>query len=364
VHSSESLQVIDLQAPAQSVELGVIVDVGLNSVCGMREAPHLIEHLLLSGTPLGDGVVDAIITLKAHGIKLSASTHGDYTEFLVSGPATESQRMVQSLATFLGRSSLPKLGFESEKKVIVNELRADDNYRSAPSLFDRFVASTTDGPGPCAQDSRSFLSYTYEGVQSVYAEFYTPESFLITTRAPADTFDLAPLESALQVPRLSDNLSSQSGLRDSVEELKILGRKGVVEIIFPIAGRNALSSVTANEIADHLRMSVQAYIRREYQLYTAKTFVDQDLSGGWLRLEVPRLENKSGQEVLEVAQSSALNAVSHVSQFNHGLMPTAQSGPLVGKPVLILANDEHMNTAHTGWKTDLVEFFKSIFGLD
>lgn len=49
---------------APTAKLEAIVSVGTTTTCGMREAPHLIEHLLLSGTEYGETPVDAVITLR------------------------------------------------------------------------------------------------------------------------------------------------------------------------------------------------------------------------------------------------------------------------------------------------------------
>lgn len=362
--AAQPIPIIQHDVPTADVELSVVVAAGLTSSCGYREAPHLIEHLLLSNTVLGETPVDAILNLEVRGIELSAVTRSDFTEFTVSGPASQSTEMVDALAIFLGQPSIPKMGFEREKNVIISELRQGPDYRSSPSLFDRFVAVYAGGLAPCAADSKPLLDYEYEEIQKVYSDLYTQDAFTVNTKAPAGTFDLEPLVKALQSHNLVASLDSHYGPREAVVDLEILGRKGMVEVIFPIAGRSDLSNDTAQRLADHVRLKVQSFIRKDHQLYTARTFVDQNLVGGWLRLEVPNISDEFGIILLDVAAEGANEFMARLERESSTESTGLESQTdLIGKqPLLILSSVDHSQGFVKTFFEDLFSFFKALFG--
>jgi hypothetical protein len=94
----------------------------------------------------------------------------------------------------------------------------------------------------------------------------------------------------------------------------VVGRPGIVELIFPIAGRAELPSDAANALADQARLEVQAHIRRTHELYAARSFVDQSIRGGWIRLEIPGLDNREAPRLAEIAKA----AMSHVDLSHYG----------------------------------------------
>ncbi|HBO2935332.1 TPA: insulinase family protein [Pseudomonas aeruginosa] len=288
----------------QPVKLQAIVSVGTTSVCGMREAPHLIEHLLLSDTHLGETPVDAILALRAKGIKLSALTRSDFTEYTLEGPASKASAMGEALVTFLSRPSIPKTGFEREKRVIVSEVMADSTYVSSPTLYERFVAAKAGGHASCSADSQRLLDYRFEDVQSVYRTYYTPDTVRILASAEPGVFDLGAISQAIWERKGIETVSSHNGTRETASALEVFGRPGIVELIFPISGRATLPSDAANALADQARLEVQAYIRRTHQLYAARSFVDQSIQGGWIRIEVPGLGNDEAQRLATIAQAA------------------------------------------------------------
>lgn len=328
--------------PSQMVSLKAVVEAGTTTACGMREAPHLIEHLLLSNTEYGDTPVDAILRLREERIKLSAFTHSDFTEYTLSGPADKAEAMSKAMVTFLSRSSLPRLGFEREKKTIIREVRAESNYTSAPTLYERFIAAKAGGRQPCAADSAPFATYDFNAVQSAFRAMYQPENIRIVSEAEPGTFDLDAIASALPARAPVASLSPQHGKREQTDSLDVVGRNDLVEMIFPIAGRKQLSHEAANAIADQARLEVQAHIRRTYQLYTARSFVDQSLDGGWIRLEVPHVANDKAQELLDVASA----AMAKVDIAKHKADPiwraygSHSTASPVGEPVVALAQGQ------------------------
>lgn len=308
-------------SPLPHVTLQAIVAVGSTTACGMREAPHLIEHLLLSGTTYGENPVDAVIALRAKGIKLSALTRSDFTQFTLEGPADKAKVMEQAIATFLGQSSLPKAGFEREKHAIIHELRAPDSYVSSPTFYERFIAATAGAVEPCKADQDEFLSYDYEDVQSGYSRLYNTRTIRLVAQAPAHTFDLASITAAVMKGRDASPPISQSQDRESVRSIDVVGSEEQVEIIFPIAGRASLPEDAANAFADQARLELQAFIRQKYQLYSARSFVDQSIQGGWIRLEVPGLDHTHAPELLEVATS----AIARIDSLDFGSDPIWQA---------------------------------------
>lgn len=321
---------------ASTVKLQAIVEVGTTSACGMREAPHLIEHLLLSETKYGETPVDAIIALRAQGIKLSALTRSDFTEFTLEGPATHADSMERALVTFLGRASLPEMGFEREKQAILHEVQASASYTSSPSFYERFIAVSAGGVKPCVADKKPFLSYTPDDVQAVYHHFYKASKIRFVAIAKPGTFDLAGVSSKVLSShnRISDNFLPSG--REKAESIRVLGSDTQVDLIFPIAGRMNLPEDAANAYADQARLELQAYIRREFQMYTARSFVDQSIHGGWIRLEVPGVGTDKAAELLAIA----IAAMEKVNADDFRSDPIWQAygfrrvSPLIGIPVV------------------------------
>lgn len=340
--ANASVGALPAPLPEQAVSLHAVVSAGTTSSCGMREAPHLIEHLLLSETRFGKTPVDAILTLRSKGIKLSAMTHSDFTEFTLEGPASEAELMSEALVTFLSRTSLPNAGFESEKRVIVSEVMGGEAYTSSPTLYERFIATHANGVKPCAADTVPFLDYRYEDVQAIYRQMYTPPSVKVLAQASPGTFDLEAIGSAIGAQKAAPILTSQNGPRESAQTLQINGRANVVEIIFPIAGRTSLSGEAASALADQARLEVQAHIRSKYQLYAARSFVDQSLVGGWIRIEVPGIGDDKTPELLDVAKA-AMAAVD-VSAYGNDLIWIANGTVIadepIGSPVVSESSDQ------------------------
>lgn len=323
-------------SPEPPVTLQAIVTVGSTSACGMREAPHLIEHLLLSGTAYGESPVDAILALRAEGIKLSALTRSDFTQFTLEGPADKAKLMERAIVTFLGQPSLPKSGFEREKRVILHELRVPDSYVSSPSFYERFIAATAGAVEPCAADQSTFLGYSYDQVQSIYSRLYTTSTIKLVAQGPAQTFDLRSITASIMTGHVKAPPNLQFGKREPADDIEVFGRNGLVEIIFPIGGRAELPEDAAHAYADQARLELQAHVRREYQLYSARSFVDQSMHGGWIRLEVPDVDHSSAPELVEVATS----AIAKVDAHNYRADPVWQalgskrSANEVGAPVI------------------------------
>lgn len=357
-----SMAALPAPLPEQAVSLHAVVSAGTTSSCGMREAPHLIEHLLLSETRFGKTPVDAILTLRSKGIKLSAMTHSDFTEFTLEGPASQAELMSEALVNFLSRPSLPNTGFDSEKRVIVSEVMAGEGYTSSPTLYERFIATHGKGVKPCAADTAPFLSYRYEDVQAIYRQLYTPQSIKVLAQSAPGTFDLDAIESAIGAQKAAPSLTSQNGPREPVQTLQVNGRANVVEIIFPIAGRTSLSAEAASALADQARLEVQAHIRSKYQLYAARSFVDQSLVGGWIRIEVPGLGDDKTPELLDVAKA-AMDAVD-IAAYGNDLIWLGNGSVIavepIGSPVVSGSPDQD-----GGWIQSLLlnirAFFVSLF---
>ncbi|WP_116893042.1 hypothetical protein [Pseudomonas savastanoi] len=306
-HAIANVQLAEVSTQPPLISLHAYVGIGTTSVCGLREAPHLIEHLILSDTEYGENPVDAILALRASGIKLSARTHSDFTEFSLEGPSGSAIEMQRALVTFLGRRSLPTLGFEREKLTITREMGADENYISSPTFYERFISVHAGAVAPCAADSKPFMAYTLDEMNSVFKRMYVADNIRIVAVDHQENFDLDAIASALRLPDTAPPPSHQTGQREDARVLKIEGRRGLVEVIFPIAGRANLPADAAQEMADQARLRVQSHIRRKYQLYAAHTFIDQSLNGGWIRLEVPDLPEGDAAEVVSIAQAAMSN---------------------------------------------------------
>ncbi|NVL48650.1 insulinase family protein [Pseudomonas syringae pv. actinidiae] len=345
---------------AASVVLQAIVDVGTTSSCGLREAPHLIEHLLLSDTEYGASPVDAVLTLRAQGIKLSAITRSDFTQYTLEGPAEKAALMGKALATFLGRASLPISGFEREKQAIMHEVRADQSYVSSPSFYERFVAVNAGGVQPCAADAKPFLGYGIDEVQAVYDGLYRASAIKLVARAGPDTFDFEKVEAGILKGHNPTAAVSSAGKREEAKTIQVIGSGEQVEIIFPIAGREILPEDAASAFADQARLEVQAYIRREFQLYTARSYVDQSIRGGWIRLEVPDVSADKAKDLVAVAQAAILS----VRTSDYASDPVWQaygarrSAMAIGIPVVADAG----NSSRTGMVREVKTVIEKLLG--
>lgn len=345
---------------APSVVLQAIVDVGTTSSCGLREAPHLIEHLLLSDTEYGASPVDAVLTLRAQGIKLSAITRSDFTQYTLEGPAEKAALMGNALATFLGRASLPISGFEREKQAIIHEVRSDRSYVSSPSFYERFVAVNAGGVKPCAADAKPFLVYGIDEVQAVYDGLYRASAIKLVARAAHDTFDFEKVEARILKGHNPTAAVSSLGKREEAKTIQVIGSGEQLEIIFPIAGRESLPEDAASAFADQARLEVQAYIRREFQLYTARSYVDQSIRGGWIRLEVPDVSADKAQDIVAVAQAAILSA--RASDYANDPIWQAygarRSAMAIGIPVVA----EPGNSSRTGMGREIKTFIEKLLG--
>lgn len=293
------------EQPAQNVVLQAVIEAGTTSYCGMREAPHLIEHLLLTETKYGKSPVDAILSLRGKGITLSATTHSDYTVYSLEGPAQQAAMMGEALVDFLGRSSLPRLGFESEKAVIISEVRADAKYRSGPTLFERYVGSGDAEAAPCVEDKIDFTAYEYDDVQLAFAKLYAPDKIKVIASGAGTSLDLDAIARGITIRRDTPNVKSQAGNREAATPFNASFSASGVEIFFPIPGRTGLPVDAANAMADQIRLSAQKYIRDNHQLYSARTFVDQGLKRGWIRLEVPGVGRSEAGGITHAAMAAA-----------------------------------------------------------
>lgn len=346
---------------APSVVLQAIVNVGTTSSCGLREAPHLIEHLLLSDTEYGASPVDAVLTLRAQGIKLSAITRSDFTQYTLEGPAEKAALMGKALATFLGRASLPISGFEREKQAIIHEVRADQSYVSSPSFYERFVAVNGGEVQPCAADAKPFLGYGIDEVQAVYDGLYRPSAIKLVARAAHDTFDFEKVEAGiLKGHNPTAAAVSSAGKREEAKTIQVIGSGEQLEIIFPIAGRENLPEDAASAFADQARLEVQAYIRREFQLYTARSYVDQSIRGGWIRLEVPDVSADKAQDIVAVAQAAILSVRTsdYASDPIWQAYGARRSAMAIGIPVVADAG----NSSRAGMVREVKTFIEKLLG--
>ena len=352
--ANAGVQTSNSPLPQRLVTLQAVIANGTVSNCGMREAPHLIEHLLLSDTSYGDAPLDAILALRTQGIKLSALTHSDFTEYTLEGPPAQAEKMSKALIAFLGRPSIPKLGFEREKTTILREVRASRDYTSSPTFYERFIAAKAGARKPCSADSKPFMAYEYDDVQRIYKQYYTPDAIKLIARASPGTFDLKRIASELN-KREANRLEPQDdGIREKADSIKVIGRVGVVELFFPIAGRATLPQGAANALADQARLEIQAHIRKSYQLYTARSFVDQSLVGGWIRLEIPNIAPGKAGELRQIALG-AMNGLDFSQQTDDPIWVAFGSkltNNPVGKPMIAEVASTHPSPLHS-WVSGL-----------
>ncbi len=311
---------IALVTPAYAVEyrhverpgevvVRAVIGVGMLDSCGYREAPHLIEHLLLSETRFGDTAADLMVSLNRYSVDIEAVTRQDFTEYVLRGPASSAEIIEEAAVAILARPQLPSSGFESEIDAILLELNADGSYVSRGSYFEQYGALHHGIPGPCPDDSIPLKKYSHAKVQSIYDAFYVSGNISLLSVGPASGLDISRIAAEIEDARPAlANVQRYEGERLSMNTIHTAQFAGTLEVLFAIPGRDTLPHYLAQQLAESARLELQAHLRKVPIAYQARSVLHQSLQAGWISLTAVL-----GSEIEEVdvntIKGHVLNAV-------------------------------------------------------
>lgn len=265
--------------------LRATVGVGMLDACGYREAPHIIEHLLLSDTQFGATAADMMVSLNEHGIALEAVTRQDFTEYVIHGPSIKAALIEEAAIAILARSQLPSAGFETEIKAILLEHNASSNYVSRGAYFEQYAAVHHGAPAPCPDDTTELVKYSHANVQDYYDAFYVQDNISLLSVGPSSDLDVARVAERIVQARPDPGLVQRyTGERLRIDAIQTAQFPGTLEVLFAVPGRDTLPHYFAQQLAETLRLQLQAYLREAPVAYQARSVVHQSRGAGWVSL--------------------------------------------------------------------------------
>lgn len=285
-----------LAAPATAVEhnhitrqgevvLRATVGVGMLDTCGYREAPHLIEHLLLTNTQFGATPADMMVSLHEHGIALKAVTRQDFTEYVLHGPASKADIIEEAAIAILARPQLPSSGFETEIQAILLEHKAGTNYVSRGAYFEQYAAVHHGTRAACHDDPAALVQYSHAKVQKYYDAFYVQDNISLLSVGPTSDLNVARIAERISEARPNpDQIERYRGDRLDLNAIQTAQFPGTLEVLFAVPGRDTLPHYIARQFAETLRLQLQAYLRKAPVAYQARSIVHQSNGAGWVSI--------------------------------------------------------------------------------
>jgi zinc protease len=141
---------------------------------------HYLEHLLFKGTaarPTGfiDGQVEGV------GGRMNAGTSLDYTYYHMVLPAHRAEAGIETLADISVNASLDTQVLESEKRVVLEEMRFGEDNPSRFLLRQLYAAAFPDHPYGRAVIGQTEViqRLTREQLLGFYRRYYVPEAFTL-----------------------------------------------------------------------------------------------------------------------------------------------------------------------------------------
>ena len=306
-------QFIEIDRPGP-IAVRVEVDYGLLDSCGARELPHLIEHVVLSETKFGTTPADLIAALASKGVRASAITRQDFTEFSFEGRPGTGPLIEEVIMATLGRKELPVAALDREVEAIRLELGAPVGFASPSHPFEAWSEKHISGSQvACHAETRPVADLRAEEVQAAFDSHYGTTNYSITVVGPAGEIDGASLLNRLRHsrPEVSPpirKLSASSVPLETEAPGEVTATDtGLFELLIAIPGRMALPPAKAREAAEMARLALQAELRRNPVSYTVKAIVHQSNRAGWVSLTTP-LPMEMQAKVSKNATSFAVRA--------------------------------------------------------
>lgn len=273
------------------IAVRVEVDYGLLDSCGSRELPHLIEHVVLSETKFGETPADFIATLAAQGVRATAITRQDFTEFTFEGRPGTGDLIEEAILETLGRKTLPAASAAREVEAIRLELGAAKGFTSIPHPFESWSADHIAGTQvACGTETRPVADIGATEIQAAFDSFYGVENYTLSAIGPAGEIDGAALLNRISQsrPEVSPPERKLSAgvvpLEPEENGMQASGETGLFEVLIAIPGRMDLPAAKAREAAEMARLALQAELRKEPLAYSVKAVVHQSNRAGWVSL--------------------------------------------------------------------------------
>lgn len=273
-----------------AIAVRVEVDYGLLDSCEAREIPHIIEHLVLSDTRYGTTPADFIESLAKLGVRASAVTRQDFTEYSFEGTRQSAAVIQEAIMQTLGRAALPENSIAREMAAIGLETGNVGHAFGQAHPFEPWAHTYIPGsPAPCPSLGQN-PDYSYQRVAESYQRHYGAAAFGITVVAPAGTFDGSKLAQALEAARPGGSTrapaapAETSPLPATTQLEPLEGEPAFFEVLIGIPGRKALPSIKAKEAAEAVRVAIQSKMRIQPAAYTAKAVLHQSNSAGWISI--------------------------------------------------------------------------------
>ena len=273
-----------------AIAVRVEVDYGLLDSCEARETPHIIEHLVLSDTQYGNSPADFIESLSKKGVRATAVTRQDFTEYAFEGSRQSAAVIQDAILQTLGRPALPENSFSREVAAIGLETGNSGGAFSQTNPFETWAYTHIPGaPAPCPSLGPD-QDYSFQTVDGSYQQHYGASAFSVTVVAPSGSFDGVQLAQLLEVARPggSDKPPAQpvrtTPLPEVTELEPIGGEQAFFEVLIGIPGRKAIPSMKAREASEAVRLAIQSKLRDQPVAYTAKAVLHQSNSAGWISI--------------------------------------------------------------------------------
>lgn len=272
-----------------SVAVRIEVNYGLLDQCGAREIPHIIEHTILSETKFGKTPADLIASLNGLGVRLSAVTRQDFTEYVFEGDVGTGAVIHDAVMQTVGRATIPRGSIGREIEAIRLELGEGPDFISKSHPFEVWAYEHVLGaPPPCREESVAVEKLSHAKVVDAFSDHYHASNFSLNVAAPAGEFDANALRDALRAARPAKAPQAREGSK-SVAPLPmstVVGSSSApvvpLEVLVAIPGRMDLPPARAKAIAEQVRLDVQAALRDDPLSYIARTVVHQSNTAGWV----------------------------------------------------------------------------------
>jgi len=311
-HAAAAIPVTQIDRDG-SIAVRVEVDYGLLDSCEAREIPHIIEHLVLAETRYGRTPADLIEALNKQGVRITAVTRQDFTEYTFEGTRQSAAIIQDAVLQTLGRASLPENSLAREVSAIHLETGSVGVPFPQAHPFEPWAYTYIPGsPAPCPSLGHT-PDYSFPKVAESYQQHYGEAAFSLTVVAPAGTFDGAKLAEALEAARPGGVAKVPGAPAEvlplpPVTQLEALkGEPAFFELLIAIPGRKTLPSIKAREAAESVRLAIQSKLRVQPAAYTAKSVIHQSNSAGWISVTAYTNLDEVGslsEEMRETAQQA------------------------------------------------------------
>jgi zinc protease len=141
---------------------------------------HYLEHMLFKGTPTRPtGSIDSEV--EGVGGRMNAGTSLDYTYYHMVVPANRAAMGIETLADISVNASLETQALESEKRVVLEEVRFGEDNPSRFLIRQLYAAAFPDHPYGRAVIGRTEViqRLTREQLLGFYRRYYVPEAFTL-----------------------------------------------------------------------------------------------------------------------------------------------------------------------------------------